>query len=81
MIGLKKCGWYVLDATLFMQQISKKIIMWLLGGIIDIDELADLLIKNYDSADTETKAFIPLIKFTGLHNMCITKKIREKGIV
>jgi restriction system protein len=30
--------------------------------LIDMDELADLLVKNYDSADTETKALIPLVK-------------------
>lgn len=30
--------------------------------LIDIDELADLLIRNYDNADTETKALIPLVK-------------------
>ena len=30
--------------------------------LIDIDELADLLIRNYDSADSETKALIPLVK-------------------
>ncbi|WP_319521882.1 restriction endonuclease [uncultured Desulfosarcina sp.] len=30
--------------------------------LIDIDELADLLIRNYDNSDTETKALIPLIK-------------------
>lgn len=30
--------------------------------LIDIDELADLLIKNYDNTDTETKALIPLVK-------------------
>ncbi len=30
--------------------------------LIDIDELADLLIKNYDNADTETKALVPLVK-------------------
>jgi len=30
--------------------------------LIDIDELAELLIKNYDNADPETKALIPLIK-------------------
>lgn len=30
--------------------------------LIDIDELADLLIKNYDNVDTETKALVPLVK-------------------
>lgn len=30
--------------------------------LIDIDELADLLIKNHDNADTETRALIPLVK-------------------
>jgi restriction system protein len=30
--------------------------------LIDIDELADLLITNYDNADTETKALVPLVK-------------------
>jgi len=30
--------------------------------LIDIDELADLLIRNYDNADTETKALMPLVK-------------------
>jgi restriction system protein len=30
--------------------------------LIDIDELADLLISNYDNADTETRALVPLIK-------------------
>ena len=30
--------------------------------LVDIDELADLLVRNYDSADTETKALIPLVK-------------------
>jgi len=30
--------------------------------LIDIDELAELLIKNYDDVDTETKALIPLVK-------------------
>ncbi|MFC1515796.1 restriction endonuclease [Thermodesulfobacteriota bacterium] len=30
--------------------------------LIDIDELADLLINNYDNADTETKALVPLVK-------------------
>jgi len=30
--------------------------------LIDIDELADLLIRNYDDADSETKALIPLVK-------------------
>ena len=30
--------------------------------LIDIDELAELLIINYDNADPETKALIPLIK-------------------
>lgn len=30
--------------------------------LIDIDELADLLIKNYDNADTETKSLVPLVK-------------------
>ena len=30
--------------------------------LIDIDELADLLIRNYDNADSETKALVPLKK-------------------
>jgi restriction system protein len=30
--------------------------------LIDIDELADLLINNYDNADAETRALIPLVK-------------------
>lgn len=30
--------------------------------LIDIDELADLLVRNYDNADTETKALVPLVK-------------------
>lgn len=30
--------------------------------LIDIDELADLLIRNYDNIDSETKALIPLVK-------------------
>jgi len=30
--------------------------------LIDIDELADLLIKNYDNADTEVKTLVPLVK-------------------
>jgi len=30
--------------------------------LIDIDELADLLISNYDSTDTETRTLIPLVK-------------------
>ena len=30
--------------------------------LIDIDDLADLLIRNYDTADTETKAFVPMVK-------------------
>lgn len=30
--------------------------------LIDIDELADLLVHNYDNADSETKAMIPLVK-------------------
>ena len=30
--------------------------------LIDIDELADLLIRNYDNTDTETKALVPLVK-------------------
>ena len=30
--------------------------------LIDIDELAELLISNYDTADTETKALVPLVK-------------------
>ena len=30
--------------------------------LVDIDDLAQLLIKNYDTADTETKALVPLVK-------------------
>ena len=30
--------------------------------LIDIDELAELLISNYDTADSETKALVPLVK-------------------
>ena len=30
--------------------------------LIDIDELAELLISNYDNVDSETKALIPLVK-------------------
>jgi len=30
--------------------------------LLDIDDLADLLIKNYDNVDTETKALIPMVK-------------------
>jgi restriction system protein len=30
--------------------------------LIDIDDLADLLISNYDNADTETKALLPMRK-------------------
>lgn len=30
--------------------------------LIDIDELADLFINNYDNADAETRALIPLVK-------------------
>jgi restriction system protein len=30
--------------------------------LIDIDELAELLIQNYDNADSETRALIPLVK-------------------
>jgi restriction system protein len=31
--------------------------------LVDIDDLADLLIQYYDSANTDTKALIPLVKF------------------
>lgn len=30
--------------------------------LIDIDELADLLINNYDNVDSETRALVPLVK-------------------